>query len=286
MIWHYHCPQCGRAREVSWDDISHEVVCPDCSSAHYAPTPGEDHAAYVGGEDWPQQMTDEVVALRGSTCAVPGCYREHTTLVPRLPFTKGGRVSVENLAPACAQHASTRGEGDYDEWLARYAKREPSIAAANITITATEPDEVPAQTFGQIVGVQLVAGQVSFPGPFPAGTRLVVSAPFVPGPADRLVLYYEWKLGPNESCRVILGAWPRAAQPDFFKGFGDSKGYTTNEHRAAAGEESSDLLEMVLPESKDELWVAAVWVEAEHDRPVITSYYLAAVTDVPETDAI
>jgi len=286
MIWHYHCPHCRWALEVPWENRSQEVVCPDCKTAHYAPTPVEDHTAYIGGERWPQEMEDEVVAMRGSACAVPGCYREHTTFVPRLPLTKGGRLSVENLTPACAEHASARGEADYDEWLARFAKREPEIAASGITITATDRCEMPAQTFGQIAGVQPVAGQVSLSGPFPAGTRLVVAAPLVPGPANRLVLYYEWKLGPGESCRVILGAWPRADQLDFAKGFGDSKGYTTNDHRAGACQESSALLEIVLPESKDELWVAAVWVEAKHESPVITSYYLAAVTDVPETDAI
>lgn len=286
MIWHYHCPSCRRAREVPWDNIRQEVVCPDCKAAHYAPTPGEDHTAYIGGERWPQELADEVVALRGSACAVPGCYREHTTLVPRLPFAKGGRLSVENLSPACAQHASERGEEDYDEWLARFAKKEPVIAASDITITATSPDVMPVQTFGQVRGVQPVAGHVSLPGPFPAGMRLVFVAPFVPGPATRLVLYYERKLGPGESCRVVLGAWPRSDQPDFSKGVGDSKGYATNEHRAAAAQESSALLEIVLPESKEELWVAAVWVEAEHERQVITNYHLAAVTDEPETDAI
>lgn len=286
MIWNYHCPQCGRAREVSWDDIELEVTCPDCNAVHYAPTPGQDHTAYIGGERWPQEMEDEVVALRGSSCVVPGCYREHTTLVPRRPLTKGGRLSVENLAPACAQHASARGEEDYNEWLARFANKEPDFATSGITITRTSPDAMPVQTFGQIRGIQPVAGQVSLPGPFPAGMRLVFVAPFVPGPANRLVLYYEWKLGPGESCRVVLGAWPRSDQPDFSKRFGDSKGYVTNEHKAAASREGSALLEIVVPGSRDELWVAAVWVEAEHERQVITSYYLAATTDEPETEAI
>jgi len=286
MTWHYHCPRCGRTREVPWDDIELEVTCPDCHAVHFAPTPGQDHTAYVDGENWPPEMEDEVVAMRGSACVVPGCYREHTTLVPRLPFTRGGRSSVENLVPACAQHAAARGEGDYDEWLARFAKKAPDVAPSGITITTTDRCEMPSQTFGQIIGVQPVAGQVSLPGPFPAGARLVFAAPFVPGPADRLVFYYEWKLGPGESCRVVLGAWPRTDLPDFSKGFGSSKGYTTNDHRDGACRETSALLEMVLPESKDELWVAAVWVEAGHDRPVITNYYLAAVTDVPETDAI
>lgn len=286
MIWHYHCPQCGRAREVPWDNIELEVICPDCGAAHFAPTPGEDRTAYIGEENWPPEMEDEVVAMHGSVCVVPGCYREHTTLVPRLPFTKGGKSSVDNLVPACAEHAAARGEGDYDEWLARFAKKEPAAAASGITITATDRCEMPSQTFGQIIGVQSVAGQVSLPGPFPAGTRLVFAAPIVPGPANRLVFYYEWKLDPGESCRVILGAWPRADQLNFAKGFGDSKGYTTNDHPAGACLESSALLEMVIPESKDELWVAAVWVQAQSKRQVITSYYLAAVTDQPESDAI
>jgi hypothetical protein len=286
MTWHYHCPHCGRDREITWDNIELEVRCPDCQTVHFAPTPGQDHAAYIGEENWPPELEDEVVAMRGSACVVPGCYREHTTLVPRLPFTQGGKSSVENLVPACAEHAAARGEGDYDEWLVRFAKKEPDTAVSGITITTTDRCEMPAQTFGQIIGVQSVAGQVSVSGPFPAGTRLVFAAPFVPGPANRLVLYYEWKLEPGESGRVILGAWPRGDKPNFSKGFGESKGYATNDHQAGECGESSALLEMVLPESEAELWVAVVWVQAQHERPVITSYYLAAVTDRPETDAI
>jgi hypothetical protein len=41
-----------------------------------------------------------------------------------------------------------------------------------------------------------------------------------------------------------------------------------------------------MSEPKDEVWVAAVWVEAEHERQVITSYYLAATVDEPEREAI
>jgi hypothetical protein len=286
MIWHYPCPKCHRTLEVPWENISQELICPDCKASHYAPTPGEDHASYIEGERWPREMEEAVVALRGGVCVVPGCYRAHTTLVLRRPLTKGGRLSVENLAPACAQHASDRGMVDYDSWLARNAKKEPVIAAPAITITTTSADALPVQTFGEVSGVQPIAGQVSLPGPFPAGMRLLMVAPFVPGPANRVVLYYEWRLGPGESCRVVLGTWPRSDQPDFSKHIGDSKGYVTNEHRAASGRESSALLEIVLPESRDELWVAAVWIEVEHERQVITNYYLAAITDQPETDAI
>jgi hypothetical protein len=285
MNWHYHCPQCGNAREVAWDEITHEVVCPDCKAAHYAPTPGQDHSAFFGGETWPPELEEEVLAVHGSACAVPGCYREHATLVPRVPYLKGGRSSVDNLRPACREHAAARGQGEYSEWLARFAAQSADIAAANITITVTEPDALPAQTFGQLVSIQPVAGQVSFPGPFPPGTSLVFAAPFVPGPATRLVLYYEWKLSPGESCRVILGAWPRTDQPALSKGFGGVKGLTTNDHHATSERESSALLEMVLPDSRDGLWVAAVWVETTVRRPVITSYYLAAAVDQPETDA-
>ena len=85
---------------------------------------------------------------------------------------------------------------------------------------------------------------------------------------------------------MVLGAWPRGDRPDFSNGVGDSKGFVTNEHRAAAVRESSALLETVLSEPKDEMWVAAVWVEAEHERQVITSYDLAATVDEPESEAI
>ena len=286
IVWHYHCPHCGHALETPWDNIALEVTCPNCNTVHFASTPGEDHTAYVGGERWPQSLEDEVVALHGSACVVPGCYREHTTLVPRLPRTRGGRFSVENLVPACAEHASGRGEDGYDEWLARFARKEPDHAASGIVITAPDRCEMPAQTFGQIIGVQSVAGHISLPGPFPDGARLVFAAPFVPGPANRLVLYYEWKLDPGESCRVILGAWPRADQLSFARGFGESKGYTTNEHRAGPCLECSALLEMVLPKSGDELWVAGIWVQTQHEGPVVTNYYLAATIDQPESDAI
>jgi len=124
------------------------------------------------------------------------------------------------------------------------------------------------------------------PGPFPTGMRLLFAAPYVPGPAHRLVLYYEWELGPNESCRVVLGTWPRSDEPDLSKGIGDSKGFVANEHRTTTARRSSSLLEFVLPESKDELWIAAVWVEAGPERQVITCYHLAATTDVIESQAI
>ena len=163
--------------------------------------------------------------------------------------------------------------------------KEPDIAASDITFSETSSEALNAQSFGQVSGVQPVAGQGSLPGPFPAGMHLVGVAPYVPGPADRLVLYYEWKLQPGESCRVVLGTWPRSYQPGFSKRFGDSKGYAANDHKGA-GRESSGLLEIGLNDSRDELWIAAVWVEAEHERLVITNYHLAATTDEMETDAI
>ena len=85
---------------------------------------------------------------------------------------------------------------------------------------------------------------------------------------------------------MVLGTWPRSDQPDFSKGVGNSKRYAINEHRATAIRESSALLEIVLSEPKDEAWVAGVWVEAEHERQVTTSYYLAATVDEPESKAI
>ena len=210
MIWHYSCPNCRQEVEIPWDKIKDEKVCPHCQTAHFAPTPGEDHIAYVTGEIWPPEMEEAVVALRGSACIAPGCYREHTTLVVRVPAAKGGRLSVENLLPACVLHASTRGEDDYVDWLARVAGQGTSIAPSGITITHAAAESVPFQSFGRVLSVQSVAGRIMLPGPFPAGARLVFAAPFVPGQASRLVLYYEWQIEAGESCSVILGAWPRS----------------------------------------------------------------------------
>lgn len=286
MIWHYRCPQCRRARQIPWDDIRHEVVCPDCKTAHYAPTPGQDHTAYVDGKTWPQEMEDEVIAVRGSACIAPGCYRENMTLVVRTPLAQGGRISVENLMPACTEHAAVRSNDDFSDWLHRVGKPEPEVASSGITITAAAPHDIPVQTFGQTTGIQAVAGRFSLRGPFPAGVRLVFAAPFVPGPATRIVLYYEWTLEPSESGRVVLGAWPRADQPDFSKGVAGSNRCVFNQHKAAEIRDSSALLELVLSDSRDELWVAAVWVETEHERNVLTNYYLAATADEPEAEAL
>jgi ribosomal protein S27E len=286
MTWHYRCPHCLRARQIPWNDLTQEVVCPDCGTAHYAPTPGQDHTAYVDGKTWPEEMEEEVIAIRGSSCIAPGCYREHTTLVPRVPLAEGGKISVENLMPACAEHAAVRGNEDFDEWLHRVGKPEPEVVAAGITITAVEPNDIPVQTFGQTTGIQAIASRFSLSGAFPAGSSLLFSAPFVPGPATRLVLYYEWKLGPGESCRVVLGAWPRADQPDFSKDVAGSSRCVSSQHKTAEAHESSALLEIVLSDSRDELWIAAVWVEAEREREVITNYYLTAAVDEPVAEAL
>jgi len=286
MTWHYRCPKCWQPIEVAWESIEQETTCPLCGTAHHAPTPGQDHTAYVDGETWPPELEAEVIALCGGGCIVPGCDREHTALVPRLPLSKGGRLSVENLLPACAQHAAARGEEDYFDWLSRLVETGPVIASSGITITSATADVVPLQSLGRVLAVQPVAGQAALPGPFPTGMRLLFAAPFVPAAANRLVLYYEWKLGPGEACAVVLGAWPRADQPDFSKGMADSRYFVTNEHRAAARAASSALLELVVSKSKDEVWVAAAWIQAGHERQVVTSYYLAAVTDVREADVI
>ena len=59
----------------------------------------------------------------------------------------------------------------------------------------------------------------------------------------------------------------------------------TNEHRAATGQGSSALLELVVSVSRDELWTAAGWVEFGQEREVITSYFLGAAVDEQEAEA-
>ena len=109
MIWHYRCPSCSQQLEANWDWHREEVTCPQCRNRHYPPTPHEDRHAWFGGDKWPQEMADAVVAVRGTTCAVPGCYQAYDVMVHRKPMAKGGHTSVDNLLPMCTRHARLKG---------------------------------------------------------------------------------------------------------------------------------------------------------------------------------
>lgn len=118
MNWHYKCPLCGEWRTVPWVEREQQRNCHQDGRTYYPPSPAKDHRAYVDTHDWPTEMEETVVAVRGSMCTVPNCNRQAQTLDHRVAWTKGGRTSVENLFPMCTKHNQEKGDQDYQSWLA------------------------------------------------------------------------------------------------------------------------------------------------------------------------
>jgi len=97
MKWHYICPECGKPTVVDWDKHGKTVICSKTKKRYQCPTPATDHQAYVDTPEWPQEMEDEVYRRKGRRCTVDGCRRRGDTLDHRVPFSKGGKTSVDNL---------------------------------------------------------------------------------------------------------------------------------------------------------------------------------------------
>jgi hypothetical protein len=283
MTWHYRCPNCGRDIGVDWDDHTTEMTCPFCNHDHYPPTPGEDHLAYFAAEKWSRELEDAVIALRGTTCEVPGCYREYETLVPSKPVARGGHTSVENMLPMCNHHARLKGDQEYNEWI-RSLPPEETAPPAEFEITFTEasaspaappqpPPVMPPAPAGIVVPI---AGRATVPDNHPPGMHMVTSAPFLAGPVRRLVLHYDWVVEHEGSGSVILLAWPGSEPPDLEHGTdGLSVPKAFNEHSGKAGTNGSARLELPLPPDSDGLWVGAVLLKSTGGRPVLRDYFLA-----------
>jgi hypothetical protein len=278
MIWHYRCPSCSQQLEANWDWHREEVTCPQCRNRHYPPTPHEDRYAWFGGDKWPQEMADAVVAVRGTTCAVPGCYQAYDVMVHRKPMAKGGRTSVDNLLPMCTRHARLKGGQDYDEWL----RTQPEVASVTqaepikITITPKQPAPPPEPIARYIGFCQPVAGMVK-PPPLPAGLRLVTATPFLPGPARRLLLSYDWRLESDGSARVVLFAWPHDHPPEVASGTQGCP-QAANQHSGRAGESGTASLELGLTGPADHGWTAALALE-DPDGRLVLEQYLLSLTD-------
>ncbi len=276
MTWHYQCPECGQKLEVDWDVRRQEVGCPQCHNAHYPPTPNEDNSAYFGGDRWPKELESAVLALRGTTCAAPGCYREYSTLVHRRSFSKGGRTSVENLMPMCLHHARSKGEMDYNEWLSTLSKATtvPEQEPFEITFTAKKTRAEPKTVARPIRYVQPLAGKAGTPA-FPDPMQLVAAAPFVPGPARRLVFFYDWELGAEGGFKVLLLAWPHSEPPDLATGLENlSSLHAFNEHKGAVRETGSRILELNLPSGAGGRWVGAAVLIDDGGKPVLGDFLL------------
>lgn len=117
MNWLYRCPNCRTLLSVPLADRSSRYSCSACTAPHIPPTPAQDHDAYVDTHDWPLEMEQAVVSLRGRLCTVPGCLRIAETLDHRVPWSKGGPTSVKNLWPMCHAHNTDKSDNHYETWL-------------------------------------------------------------------------------------------------------------------------------------------------------------------------
>jgi len=118
MKYWYKCPLCSVWGSVPWANRTKTFTCHACKRGHKPPTPRAQPSAYVDTHAWPDEMEQNVVASKGTTCTVPGCRKRYETLDHRVPYSKDGRTSVANLYPMCIQHNLEKGDKDYESWLA------------------------------------------------------------------------------------------------------------------------------------------------------------------------
>jgi hypothetical protein len=290
MQWNYSCPECGKPTSVEWSQREAEAVCRRCAKVHYPPTPHEDHYAYVDAVQWPPEMEEAVISIRGAICAVPGCYGEHTTLVFRKPPSTGGQTSVENLLPVCARHAAAKGNRAWDEWIAeaRQELASQKQAAPTFEVTITKHDfkpETPAADFvAPVPGLMLPLATMRVTRPPQAAVagkslaELKVAVPFLRGPAGKITFNYDWEMKKSGKCQVFLLAWPRGDEPDIslvggpkYPGFQMGK-----DHLGVKDEKGNAEIELRLPETPGGRWTVAVAVVDAGCDFQFTEYALAA----------
>lgn len=117
MKWHYVCPKCGERRTVEWDDRDSSRICHKTKQSYTPPTPAEQFDGYVDTHEWPVEMEDVVVRVKGKSCTVPGCQQRYQTLDHRVPWSKAGKTSVNNLFPMCNEHNQSKSDSTYETWL-------------------------------------------------------------------------------------------------------------------------------------------------------------------------
>lgn len=117
MIWNYQCPNCSSGRSCDWLKRNVVYTCGKCFQSYTPPTPAEQHSADVDTHNWPIEMEDVVVELKGDICTVPGCNNQYETLDHRIPYTNNGPTSVSNLFPMCNHHNQSKGDTNYYDWL-------------------------------------------------------------------------------------------------------------------------------------------------------------------------
>jgi len=290
MFWNYSCPECHKPTSVEWSQREAEAACRRCGRPHYPPMPHEDHYAYVDELKWPPELEEAVISLRGTVCAVPGCFGEHTTLVFRVPLTAGGQTSVENLLPVCARHAVSKGERSWDEWIeeARQELASQKKAAPAFEVTITKHDfkpEAPAAEFAApLPGLMLPLAALRTPRPPKTASpgqslaEMKLSVPFLRGPAGKITFNYDWEMKKSGKCRVFLLAWPRGEEPDIsllggpkYPGMSAGK-----DHLGVKDEKGNAEIELRLPDAPGGRWTAAVAVLDQGCDFQLTEFALAA----------
>ncbi len=275
MLWHYNCPQCGQELEVRWEALRNEVTCPTCAASHYPPTPGEDHYAWIDAESPPREIEDIVVALRGTTCVVPSCYADYSTLVHRRPRSAGGRTSVDNLIPLCDRHARLKGEQVYEEWVAALKEEPAGETPFDITFTHSDADERAAAPPGPVDPGRVLAAGAEPPRLAENMTLLTVTG-FRARPAARLALRYRWRLGAGGPARVLLVAWPEGSPPDLTGSSGEQDVVTaTAVHPGDAVRSGTDEINLTLPPDSSGLWSVAALAADDGGKPVVETFLLA-----------
>ncbi|MFZ1081522.1 MAG: HNH endonuclease signature motif containing protein [Candidatus Kryptoniota bacterium] len=117
MNWFYICPHCKEWRSIRWEERQKSYYCKEKKMNYIPPTPAEQTSAYVDTQEWPMEIEEVVVATKGRKCIVPGCKSDYQTLDHRIPYSKKGHTSVDNLFPMCTEHHKLKGDTDYERWL-------------------------------------------------------------------------------------------------------------------------------------------------------------------------
>lgn len=117
MKWNYRCPKCHKWRNIEWAERKESHRCHQTHESYYPPTLLEQHEGYLNTHEWPPEMEKIVVALKGENCTVPNCTKHYETLDHRVPYSKKGKTSVENLFPICEVHNLLKGDKSYIYWL-------------------------------------------------------------------------------------------------------------------------------------------------------------------------
>ena len=288
MNWHYTCPQCRRPVAVDWSALEAQTQCMVCGNVHYPPTPQEDRYAWLEADESTPEMKEAALILRGTVCMVPGCYGEHETLVYRVPLSKEGKNSVDNLMPVCGRHAATRGERDWDEWLAE-ARLQEQKDCPTFDITFTKHDE-PEPVAGAFIAPTGFVQPIYALGEAAAGAlipkdcggepRLLFAVPFLRGPAAKIEFDYDWQTTASGTSHLYLLVWPRGEKPEIallggakFTGL-----FGIKEHLGVAGDHGNNRIELFLPPAPAGRWTAGVALIEEGCKFKLGEFVLAAST--------